>query len=111
MSGERSPAGENKFLPLTPVEGVEKTSSLSEVGVVLAISSYLRLLGEANMSVLIALRGVSGGGGMDIWSNTLDTSSFSLSDHSKGSLLVSWVLCCDGLIALGDIELEIFEGV
>ena len=104
IAGERSPAVEKRALPLRPVDGVVKTSSLSGVVVVCATSSYLLFPGEANVSVFIALRGVSGGGGMETRSMIFVASSSSLSDHSNGSLFVSCGVWCMGRRTLDDLD-------
>lgn len=61
--------GKKMFLPFPPVAGVVKTSSLSadlgvshESGLPTFVSSNPRFPGVDKMSVLVALRGVSGGG-------------------------------------------------
>lgn len=89
------PDVEKSLLPPVVVAGVVNTSSpfMAEMGVgqtawpLSAISSKLRLPGVEKLSVLIALRGVSGGGIVfwlceDAWSAAFDSSSSSLAGQS-----------------------------
>ena len=89
------PDVEKSLLPPVAVAGVVNTSSPVTVGVgvgqiawpLFAISSKLRLPGVEKLSVLIALRGVSGGGIViwlceDAWSAAFDSSSSSLAGQS-----------------------------